>query len=282
MDTMTGSTTFSIPPITHRFWVLVGVLVSLVASPKNAAHGWSVAIPATSRRQLVGSSSFSSCGMTTSPAILHRTTTKLSMSSSTYGEDYDSSTIVRELASLDELENLVQLASQPIPERPDGIVVCVQYTSNSREECLATSMDYERLARNNLATIFLQCVEGKYEESKLLLEQVDVRVWPTCDIFYGGNRVARVEGNDMLEIERFLNQYQFLNSDLDLFGDSQQSLGWGDGKRKDAKATPRTTARFLPGYDWNTKKGAFDEAADKAQQSFEDSFGNWVPNVEDD
>ena len=201
---------------------------------------------------------------------------------STYGEDYDSSTIVRELASLDELENLVQLASQPIPERPDGIVVCVQYTSNSREECLATSMDYERLARNNLATIFLQCVEGKYEESKLLLEQVDVRVWPTCDIFYGGNRVARVEGNNMLEIERFLNQYQFLNSDLDLFGDSQQSLGWGDGKRKDAKATPRTTARFLPGYDWNTKKGAFDEAADKAQQSFEDSFGNWVPNVEDD
>jgi hypothetical protein len=46
--------------------------------------------------------------------------------------------------------------------------------------------------------------------------------------------------------------------------------------------TPRTTARFLPAYDWNTNNGFFDEQADKAQQSFEDTFGNWLPDIDDD
>lgn len=57
---------------------------------------------------------------------------------------------------------------------------------------------------------------------------------------------------------------------------------WGDGKVKDATKTPRTTARFIPGYDWNKKGGFFDELGEQASQSFEDTFGNWVPNIDDD
>ena len=108
---------------------------------------------------------------------------------------------------------------------------------------------------------------------------------PTTDIFYQGNRVARVEGPDLGELERILDMYQFMNSDLDLFSEDanqKRKLQWGDGKAKDMTKTPRTTARFLPGYDWNTDKGFFDEQADKAQQSFEDTFGNWLPNIDDD
>ena len=46
--------------------------------------------------------------------------------------------------------------------------------------------------------------------------------------------------------------------------------------------TPRTTNRFVPGYDWNKKGGFFDEQGAKFEQSFEDTFGNWIPNIDDD
>lgn len=200
-----------------------------------------------------------------------------------YGES-SGSYMVKELSLIEELENIVQLASQPIPERPDGIVVVVKYSSANRQECRATEAEYERFARNNPASIFMRCME-EYEGAHLLLEQVDIRSWPTTDIFYQGNRVARVEGPDLGELERILDMYQFMNSDLDLFSEDanqKRKLQWGDGKAKDMTKTPRTTARFLPGYDWNTDKGFFDEQADKAQQSFEDTFGNWLPNIDDD
>ena len=92
-----------------------------------------------------------------------------------YGES-SGSYMVKELSMIEELENIVQLASQPIPERPDGIVVVVKYSSASRDECCATEAEYERFARNNPATIFMRCME-EYENAHLLLEQVDVRTW---------------------------------------------------------------------------------------------------------
>ena len=64
--------------------------------------------------------------------------------------------------------------------------------------------------------------------------------------------------------------YQFLNSKLDLFSEDAANP-WGDRTAKaDFGATPRTTNRFIPGYDWNTDKGFFDTAGDKAVQNFED------------
>jgi hypothetical protein len=108
---------------------------------------------------------------------------------------------------------------------------------------------------------------------------------PTTDVFYQGNRVARIEGPDLGELKILLDMYQFMNSELDLFSEDanqKRKLQWGDGKAKDMTQTPRTTARFLPAYDWNTNNGFFDEQADKAQQSFEDTFGNWLPDIDDD
>eukprot|EP00529_Nitzschia_sp_RCC80_P032760 CAMPEP_0113448812 /NCGR_PEP_ID=MMETSP0014_2-20120614/4966_1 /TAXON_ID=2857 /ORGANISM="Nitzschia sp." /LENGTH=230 /DNA_ID=CAMNT_0000340049 /DNA_START=145 /DNA_END=837 /DNA_ORIENTATION=- /assembly_acc=CAM_ASM_000159 len=203
----------------------------------------------------------------------------LAMSSSS-----SSSFVVRDFSLLEELEEIVQLASNPIPERPDGIVVVAKYTSSSRAECQTTEADYERLARENPATIFLRCFE-EYDNSHLIFGQVDVTAWPTYDVFYGGNRVARVEGPSISSLEEALDRFQFSNSDLDLFSEDankKRQLQWGDGQKKDMTKTPRTTARFVPGYDWNKKVGAFDEVGEKAQQSFEDTFGNWLPPMDDD
>lgn len=96
-----------------------------------------------------------------------------------------------------------------------------------------------------------------------------------------GNRVARVEGPSYTEVEELLERYQFQNTNLDLFSEAGVAP-WGDGKVKDPTKTPRTTARFVPGYDWNSDKGFFDDAADKAQSDFENQFGNWLPNTQDE
>jgi hypothetical protein len=201
-----------------------------------------------------------------------------------YGES-SGSYLVKEFSEIEELENIVKLASQSIPERPDGIVVVAKYSSVTREECRATEAEYERCARANPASLFLRCME-EYENSDLLLGKVDIMTWPTIDIFYQGNRVARMEGpTDLQELETVLNMYQFQNTELDLFSEDanqKRKLRWGDGKAKDMTRTPRTTNRFVPAYDWNTNKGFFDEQADKAQQSFEEEFENWLPNIEDD
>jgi len=192
--------------------------------------------------------------------------------------------MVKEFNQYEELEEIVQLASQAIPERPDGIVCVVKYTSSSRPECLPTEAEYERLARDNPATIFLRCFQ-EYESADLLFGQANVQNFPSFDVFYGGNRVARVEGTSISELQDVLSMYQLQNSRLDLFSEEaseKRGAEWGDGSAKDMSKTPRTTSRFVPGYDWGSEKGFFDDQGDKAQESFEDSFGNWLPNMDDE
>ena len=55
---------------------------------------------------------------------------------------------------------------------------------------------------------------------------------------------------------------------------------------KDFTKTPRTTASFIPGYDWDRKGGFFDEAANDMQQNsefdFEKSYeDDWLPKIDD-
>jgi hypothetical protein len=76
-----------------------------------------------------------------------------------------------------------------------------------------------------------------------------------------------------------------LNSKLDLFSEISPTP-WGDGKSNniDYNKTPRTTARFVPGYDWNSNRGFFDTTADKMQN---DMMGtsyetDWMPKIDDD
>jgi hypothetical protein len=92
--------------------------------------------------------------------------------------------------------------------------------------------------------------------------------------------VARVEGNNHVEVEDLLQLYQFQNSQLDLFSEASPQP-WGDGSSRTPLRTPRTTARFIPGYDWNSNKGFFDATADKMQADMERTYGEWLPNTED-
>ena len=96
-----------------------------------------------------------------------------------------------------------------------------------------------------------------------------------------GRRVGRVEGSEYTQVENLIKQYGFMNSNLDLFSEDaelKRKKQWGDG---DALKTPSTTARFVPGYDWDKSKGFFDDAGDKFADDFENTYGNWVPNIDD-
>ena len=92
------------------------------------------------------------------------------------------------------------------------------------------------------------------------------------------------------------------NSDLDLFGEAAgddpgpdapggwasrpRPSPWGEGSSaSDMSKTPRTTASFIPGYDWNRKGGFFDEAANDMQRDsgfdFEKSYeDDWMPKID--
>jgi hypothetical protein len=191
----------------------------------------------------------------------------------------------------DDLEEIVQLSSKPLPERPDGIVAVAKFTSSLRRECKETEGQYERLARENKAALFLRCFE-EYENAFLLFNKARIVVFPTYDIFYGGHRVGRVEGNNILEVDRLIQRFQLQNSKLDLFSEDsklQRELAWGNGRiNTDMTRTPRTTARFIPGYDWNSDRGFFDSVADQFQKDWDaitkgddDDYGNWLPNMDD-
>jgi hypothetical protein len=259
--------------------------------------------------------------------------------------------LFRTLSAYDQLEEVVKLASTPLPERPDGIVAVAKFTKASSPDCRTTEAEYERMARNNPSTIFLRCF-AEYEDAEILMGQASVVVWPTFDIFYRGswwsvnsnwqwgsvlwlimativlsrvegfwsvartqafklaavsraiynelqcwrfsifiirfsntlgNRVARVEGPNHVEVEELLKRYQFQNSKLDLFSEISPEP-WGDGKAKaDFSKTPRTTARFLPGYDWGSDKGFFDGLADKTEKDFMNQFeSSWIPDPDED
>ncbi|KAL7470924.1 hypothetical protein ACHAXS_011208 [Conticribra weissflogii] len=214
-----------------------------------------------------------------------------------YYGGFDTSRVVREFSLYEQLEEIVNLASQPLPQRPDGIVTVVKFTSSTNPDCRASEASYERLARDNPATIFLRCFkEMEGMESMFSRARVSEEILPCFDMFYKGNRVARIDGPRYSELEALLNQYQFLNSDLDLFSESAQNSNnftphpspWGNGapSSSDFSKTPRTTAAFIPGYDWNRKGGFFDEVAKDLEKKsgfdFEKSYeDDWMPKIDD-
>ena len=199
-----------------------------------------------------------------------------------YGES-GSSFVIREFGAYDQLEGIVELTGRPLPERPDGIVCVAKYSSSLDPACVKTEAQYERLARDNPSTCFLRCFR-EYEDGDLLMGQAGVTAFPTFDVFYGGNRVARISGSSSYtELDKILGMYQLQNTKLDLFSesaDNSRRLEWGDGKIKSPMDTPRTTGRFIPGYDWDKDDGAFDDAASKYEDDFENTFGNWVPDTD--
>ena len=80
-----------------------------------------------------------------------------------------------------------------------------KFTSAENQDCRATEASYERLARENPATIFLRCFK-EMENAESLFNRASVGTLPCFDVFYKGNRVARIEGSRYNELETILNQ----------------------------------------------------------------------------
>lgn len=213
--------------------------------------------------------------------------TRSALFSSDSFQTSDSSTsLIKEFSLFSELEEIVSLASNSLPQRPDGIVTIVKFSSLQRQECKETEFEYERLSKLHPDTLFLRCFV-EYEDADLLFSQAKVLTLPTFDVFYKNNRVGRIEGNQYTELEKYIEQYGVLNSQLNLFEQGQENkdqLKWENSNAKAGSfdATPRTTGRFIPGYDWDTKKGFFDDQADKLMQDFEGTYENWTPNIFDE
>lgn len=93
---------------------------------------------------------------------------------------------------MEQLEEVVKLASMPLPERPDGIVAVAKFSSVKVNNARTTEAEFERMARKNPSTIFLRCFM-EYENANLLFGQADVNVIPTFDIFYGGMFVYPID-----------------------------------------------------------------------------------------
>lgn len=163
---------------------------------------------------------------------------------------------------------------------------------------ITAEAEYERMARQNPATVFLQCFRERTtiqpqsgsSSSSLVWDQANIVVCPTFDVFYGGNRVARVEGNEYNQLQQVLDLYQMQNSKLDLFSEDanarKQRLTWGNGQmpKMSAMNTPQTTNRFIPGYDWNNDRGFLDDLSNQSQDDsddFETTYEEWTPNIDD-
>ena len=122
---------------------------------------------------------FSSSSFITASSTPQQTTIRRRISillNSYYGGESESgSSPIKEFSLFEQLQQIVELSSQPMPERPDGIVTVVKYTSSTREDCKSTEAQYERLARNNPATIFLRSFK-EYENSHLLFGKANVHI----------------------------------------------------------------------------------------------------------
>ena len=205
-----------------------------------------------------------------------RQNTHLEMSDGKIQESF----VISDFSLMEQLEEIVMLSSKAMPQRPDGLVCVAKWTSASRPECTQTESEYERLAREHPDTVFMRCFE-EYDDALITINKAKVSTFPTFDVFYGGNRVARIEGPEYGLVKDQILRHGMINSKLDLFSEESE-LGWGNGNiNPDYTATPRTTARFIPAYDWDKNEGFFDSVANKAAKDFEGEYENWMPPMDD-
>jgi len=169
--------------------------------------------------------------------------------------------------------NIASLASRPLPNRPDGTLVCVLYSSAEDLSLQAINSDFDRLAEAFPDCIFLRCFK-EYEGSMLTFATRQVASLPTFEFFYKGTRVAWTTGPNMNEVKEKIRQFGFVVSKTDLFSDSASSwtsslkgvkgpedstkFVWDTEADNAAKSgrqasssgpssAPRTTMRFIPG-----------------------------------
>ncbi|EKX55415.1 hypothetical protein GUITHDRAFT_99193 [Guillardia theta CCMP2712] len=163
---------------------------------------------------------------------------------------------IRDVAMESDILNIASLASRPLPNRPDGTIVCVLYSSVEDMSLQAINMDFERLAEVFPDCIFLRCYK-EYEGSSITFATRQVVSFPTFEYFYKGTQVARTTGPNLNEVKEKIRQFGFIVSKTDLFSDSASSwskqgikepqdptkLAWD----READNAASTTMRFIPG-----------------------------------
>jgi hypothetical protein len=199
---------------------------------------------------------------------------------------------VKGVASNEDIMNVVQLAKRAMPNRPDGVVVCVQYSSADDVTCMALDAELDRLSETHLDCIFMRCYT-QYEGAATTMALRDISSVPTFEVFYRGDSVAKIRGSRINEVEQKLKQYGFVVSNTDLFGQSSYSqsqgaapnqAGAGAGKAQDPwdamadqaarssrsaggrnnpNAPLRTTMRFYPGGMGGLGQSAADNIREK-------------------
>ena len=148
---------------------------------------------------------------------------------------------INEFSSASDLLDILTLSSQPLPNRPDGVVVVVKYTSLTLSN---TECDYLNLSRDHPDTIFLRCFK-EYEGSQSAFSDALVSSTPTYDIYDSGRRVGRVVGEQLDEVDGWIRRFGYVVSKTDLFSedaDVKEQLKWKN--KKGGGGTPRTTGRF--------------------------------------
>lgn len=214
---------------------------------------------------------------------------------------------MRPFSQMEQLEELVELASQPLPRRDDGIVTIAKFTSVTADHCRASETIYDSMARENPATLFLRTFV-EYEGATQLFAQAQIIALPTFDVFYKGKRMARIQSMNHNALTDMLRRFQLDNSDLDLFSeDAQRKMDefvakergitdstlteipqatrdvWAEERRKyDPNKTPLTSNRFVPGYDWNRDRGFFDDVGDRMTKQVERAMGIGTDEADDD
>ena len=174
------------------------------------------------------------------------------------------------VASNEDIMNVVQLAKRAMPNRPDGVVVCVQYSNAEDVSCMAVDAEFDRLSEAHLDCIFMRCY-AQYEGADTTMALRDISSIPTFEVFYRGDTVAKIRGAAINEVQQRLQQYGFVVSKTDLFGQSsvsqapdmagadqgkdpweamadqaaRQSRSAGGGNNPNAPV--RTTMRYYPG-----------------------------------
>jgi hypothetical protein len=138
--------------------------------------------------------------------------------------------------------------------------------------CMAVDAEYDRLSEAMLDCIFLRCYT-QYEGAETTMAVRDITSVPSWEVFYRGDLVAKLRGGSVKDVQKRLEQYGFVVSTTDLFGQSsylaqpaaEGSAGskskdpWdamadaaarssrSAGGRNNPNAPVRTTMRYYPG-----------------------------------
>jgi len=171
------------------------------------------------------------------------------------------------------------LASQPLPNRPDGTLVIVQYSSVGETSCKMADGEFDRLSTEYADCVFLRCYrEFKGADTTFTLRQITAV--PTFEVFNRGQLAGKVTGTRLNDVQDLIKQFGFVVSKTDFFSSSspyddpnfnaaqiqrpegrkgpEEDLPWEreadlaarGGKRDSSKgptSAPRTTMRYFPG-----------------------------------